>query len=198
MYTSQIRTALQSDDVVARYFDGVFASDKLPIPLPHFPSAVVANVDPAHKAGSHWIAYHFDGGQHLDYFDSYGHPPQFYNDDLGEFATMNSTTVSYNDRQVQGFDTDVCGQYCILFLALRARGYSLQGIRDYYSWNGRGKPGDRDDEVARDVSILYGMNIVKDNARRQRGSGGDQCEQCCCTRAQCYHRLSIHHQQHHQ
>src|SRR5438093_6001328 len=119
MYASQIVKALRSErSCVRSYFEGVFASDNLPARLELYPTAVVVNTDPEHKPGTHWIAYYFDKNAHLDYFDSYGFDPTTF-DGLSKFAADNSNSVSYNDLQLQGFNTDVCGHYCIAFLVLR-------------------------------------------------------------------------------
>ena len=182
MYSTQISRALQSDPYVAPYFEGVFASDRLPRQLTLYPSAVVANTDPASEPGKHWIAFYFDRHGHLDYFDSYGLPPTVY-PRLTEFAAVNSRTQSYNDRPLQGFYSDVCGQYCIAFLAMRARDYTLTDVVNYYSG---GRPGDGDALVAREVNSLYNIKKRKRivfSSSSSRGSGVTQWQrqQCCCS-----------------
>lgn len=189
MYSSQLNRALQKDPAVSVYFDGVFPSDKLPVELINYPAALVANVDPARKPGSHWIAYHFGSDKHLDYFDSYGRQPNAYSDNLSQFAADNSSTISYSSTPVQGLKSDVCGHYCLMFLALRARGYSYKDIIDHYSSNGNAKPGEYDKVVVRDVHKLFGKLT---RYSKQSGRGGVVTlygEQCCCTKDYCYRCL---------
>jgi|SRR5271170_199492 len=174
MFSSQISRALRSDPYAAECFEGVFASDKLPKKLQLYPASVVANTDPAHKPGTHWIAYYFDDQGHLDYFDSYGLPPTAY-PGLSEFAAANSVTVSYNDRQIQGYDTDVCGQYCIAFIAHRSRGQSLDDIIKRYTSGGRA--GAHDSRVANRVNTFYN---IKRRDRVGHGQSDFKSEQCCC------------------
>lgn len=187
MFTSQISKALRSDVYARRYFDGVFPCDQLPIQLPLYPSTVIANTDPVNAPGKHWIAFYFNENKHLDYFDSYGLSPETY-PGLSEFASMNSSTVSFNDRQLQGNLSDVCGQYCIAFIVMRARGHSLKYIMDYYSSNGQAQPGEYDSIVASEVNNAYKikrLDIINHaySMLGISGGGGQEKEQCCCCRS---------------
>lgn len=186
MFTSQISKALRTDAYARRYFDGVFPCDQLPGQLPLYPSAVVANTDPVGEPGKHWIAFYFNENKHLDYFDSYGSSPETY-PKLNEFANLNSSTIVFNDRQLQGNFSDVCGHYCIAFIVMRARGYSLEYIMDYYSSAGQARPGEYDAIVASEVNNAYKIKRL-DNINHVfslyggSGVGGKEKEQCCCCR----------------
>src|SRR5439155_25922967 len=139
-------------------FDGVFPSDMLPKTLEFYPSGIVVNTDPAHKPGSHWVAFHFDSSGHLDFFDSYGNPVTYYSPDLMRFADDNCISWSYNPHQLQGHDTNVCGHYCIAFLTMMARGYSpVEIVQHYRSPN---RPGAHDEKVLDDTTRHY--NIKND------------------------------------
>jgi hypothetical protein len=175
MYTSQIARALRSDPKVSSNFVGVFASDRLPVSLSHYPASIVVNTDPAHKPGTHWIACYFDKNRHLDYFDSYGDPPNTYNK-LAEFASKNSSTLSYNDQQLQGPNTDVCGHYCIAFLTRRVHGETLGKIISRYG--GGRKPGSHDAQVAKEVGRRFGIKRLNMQGRAQNKKTKN--EQCCC------------------
>lgn len=60
MNTEQLEVILLNDKATRLQFQGVYASDSLLSQLNHYPCAVVANVDPSYKPGSHWIAFYFD------------------------------------------------------------------------------------------------------------------------------------------
>src|SRR5882757_8853239 len=113
MYSSQIANTLLSDPYMAPYFSGVFPSDKLPSKV-SYPSMFVANTDPAHKKGQHWVACVFDRQGNAEYFDSYGKAP--WNVDLFKFVVGNGSSYTLNETELQGVLSDVCGQYCIAFL----------------------------------------------------------------------------------
>lgn len=168
MFSSQIASALKSDPYVSDCFLGVFPSDRLPSKT-RFPAAVVANTDPASKKGKHWVCYYFDNDGNADYFDSYGlFPP---NEHLQNFL-VNSTCRTYkcNNVQLQGFDSKVCGQYCIAFLAKRARGQSMSDIVEFFEGS---HPGQKDQSMAKLVNTAYEIEQL------QSGNGcRDQC--CCC------------------
>ena len=176
LFTSQIERALTLDEHAGRNFVGVFPCNKLPREITSYPSSVVANTDPEGKPGTHWIAFYFDELGHLDYFDSYGKPPDTY-PYLTQFAANNGVSVSFNDRQLQALTSDVCGYYCISFVGMRSRGHSLPYIMEYYSGDGTAPPGAYDDKVRSEVTRLYDIKRVE-----MRGSGHyarNYQQQCC-------------------
>jgi hypothetical protein len=175
LFTSQISDALSSDPFVSPVFLGVFACDQLP-PSIAYPCAVVANTDSSDKSGEHWVAFYFDENGVGEYFDSYGLPPN--NSDLFTFLVNNAMGYKCNTIQLQGLGSDVCGQYCIAFLANRCRGEPLHTVVS--KLKGR-NPGSKDALMARRVEKHY--NIKK----MQHGSGHDQC---CCAKIEC--RLHKH------
>ena len=176
MFSSQIATALRSDPYVSQYFDGVFPCDKLPQTI-QYPCAVVANTDPSNEQGEHWVAFHFDNEGNGEYFDSYGRPPE--NNSLFAFLVNNSVTCKCNSVPVQGLNSEVCGQYCISFLAQRARGVSMDNVVKTF----RGKyQGEHDTSVARLVNRVY--NIAKSSIQKggKQQQQQQQQHQCCCSK----------------
>jgi hypothetical protein len=173
LYTSEIERAARSDPLQRKHFLGVFANDELPHTIHSFPALLVVNTDPISKPGTHWIAYYFDHQQRLDYFDSQGLPP---NGRLARFAKRNSWDMAYCNKPLQGFHSAACGYYCIAFLALRARGYTLKNIISLY-WGG--KPGVYDNTVCETVNTLFRVG-----RRQQLGSSSSTNSgtgQCSCT-----------------
>jgi hypothetical protein len=183
LYTTEIERALHP----LKHFLGVFASDQL-LSIEHinYPASLVVNTDPLHKPGSHWIAFHFDSQSHLDYFDSQGMPPSS-NPNLARFARQNATTITYCDKPLQGLYSAACGYYCIAFLALRSRGYTLSDIVSLY-WGGR--PGIYDELVCNDIHTLFrvGEPITKQKQKHQQIGG--RKGQCCCSVADWCFRIS--------
>lgn len=101
-------------------FLGVFSSDTHP-KLIDYPCCYVANTDPQHKPGTHWLAFYYSSPDSLDFFDSYGVPPRIY-------SVSAPTYLETNSHSFQGLHTDVCGHYCIYFLFHRCRHLSLHSI----------------------------------------------------------------------
>jgi hypothetical protein len=126
MNTYQITRALKHDPVTSKQFCGVFPSDKSPRTIEKYPCGFVANTDPSSESGTHWIAFYFPSEEKGEFFDSYGHAPEYYRKSFGNF--LKTHTWDFNKRKLQSAWSDVCGQYCIFYLSHRARGFSLSRI----------------------------------------------------------------------
>ncbi len=126
MNTAQITQILQRDPRIQNVFQGVYPRDKLPRSSKTYPSAYVCNTEPHTEKGEHWIAIYFDEHGHGEYFDSYGLPP--IHKTFIHFLNKHCISWIYNDKQLQGLTSHVCGQYCIFYLWHRCRGTSMQTI----------------------------------------------------------------------
>lgn len=100
---------------------GVYAADCLPHHI-STSTALVVNTDPHNEEGEHWVAIYLDedfndGRGKIEYFDSYGQPPhlQFYQG----FLRRNARSYLYNEYRLQSDHTQVCGQYCLVYLYYR-------------------------------------------------------------------------------
>lgn len=125
MNTEQIRRALLRGKYTKPAFLDVYASDQLPSQITSFPACFVANVDTSKQAGTHWVAFYLPSENELEFFDSFGHAPQFFKGPIADFASRFSH-VSHNPMTLQSNVTGVCGHYCIYFLYSRCRGKSLR------------------------------------------------------------------------
>lgn len=123
MNTSEILAILKSDQAVKQIFLGVFPIDLLP-KIAKLPAALVVNLDPSNKPGSHWVSLYFDRDGTCEYFDSYGRKPK----ELQSYIIANSSTYVFNNLQVQRMLTSTCGQMCIYVLIWRARGVYFEDI----------------------------------------------------------------------
>lgn len=120
MNTLQIKRAITGLKVNSL---GVYAADRIPRVF-SLPAAIVANTDTSDKPGTHWIAIYIDQNGDGKYFDSYGVGPIIpYHIDR---IRRNCKRYEWNDQQIQSFDSQVCGEYCIMFLHYMCSGYSLR------------------------------------------------------------------------
>jgi len=115
MNTAELRKYLGQLPVT---HSGVYASDQLPTYIT--PStAIVVNTVPHTESGEHWVAIYLDLHSNvIEYFDSYGRAP--YVPEFVQFLRRNSRyKYIYNKYNLQGYDTSVCGLYCLTFLYCR-------------------------------------------------------------------------------
>ena len=127
MDTVQIQHTLQGVDS----FLGVYASDLLPCSIKQTGTLIV-NTDPHTEKGSHWLAIHVQPrASSCYYFDSYGSYPHI--PEIQDFIRRNSTFWHYNNVQLQGPTTTICGEYCCLFAQYMDRGYTPQQFVGLFS-----------------------------------------------------------------
>ncbi len=106
-------------------FYGVFSCDRLPR-IEQLPASMIMNTDPHDKPGEHWVALHIDSNKFGVYFDSYGFRPLKY--EFAEYLDDNCDWWVFNHTMIQGYNTITCGQYCTLFILLKALNYNLYQI----------------------------------------------------------------------
>jgi hypothetical protein len=112
-----VEKILKHDKATRSIFMDAFARDELPA-KPPYPSCFIFNTDPRFKPGQHWLSLYYDKNGYCDFFDSYGHSPEFFN--LVTYLNKTSTGWRFNEKRIQG-DSHLCGFYSILFLLFRAR-----------------------------------------------------------------------------
>ena len=123
MDTLQLIKLLKADPATAAMFGGVLARDELPLLTNN--KCYVCNTDNSSGPGNHWIAIYVENNK-----GEYGLPP------LKEFEVFLSNNTSkwiFNDKQLQSFDSLVCGEYCVVYLMLRCRGVSLKTFGQMFS-----------------------------------------------------------------
>ena len=136
MDSNQLKNILKSDIMTKHSFQGVYASDQLKqISKPtQLPASYIINEDPATKSGSHWVALYIDKNKHVEYFDSYGKLP------IKPIETflrrLSREPNTYNSKQLQSFETQTCGPFCIFYLLQREQGFTLEKmIQMYFTTN---------------------------------------------------------------
>lgn len=123
----QIEKVLKRDVCTKKYFIGVFPSDDLPKNSERFPFMMVVNTDPHNQPGTHWLAIYSKTPRSIEFFDSYGNSPDFFNQNIRSYV-QKYDFVTFNDTPLQSSSTAVCGQYCIYYLYYKARNHSLKSI----------------------------------------------------------------------
>ena len=109
-------------------FRGVFGKNELEnIKIIGYPFAVISNESDFGTRGTHWVALYFDVYGNCDVFDSYGGMPI---PDIRRFIDKHTNfgcgyggiacgKLRVNRLQLQNYNSDVCGHYCIYFLSKR-------------------------------------------------------------------------------
>ena len=159
MNSAQIDSSLRRDPCTVDMWRGVFPLDKLK-GLPSsksLPAGYIANTAPSTHAGKHWVAFYFteDGAE---FFDSYGFAPAR--------PQMTKLLKAYGDKKwkrnklrLQGNFSTVCGQYCIFYLTLRARGWTMKEIEGEF-----GDDTERNDGLVRKfVNKHFNLNTEEIN-----------------------------------
>jgi hypothetical protein len=123
MDTRQIERILRSCALTRRYFEGVFAADRLRLPT-HYPASIVANLDESKESGSHWVGIFAKSPSEVLYFDSYGMPP----DGKILHFLRNFARIRPNNFPVQSVISNVCAAYCVYFIYMCSRGENYADI----------------------------------------------------------------------
>ncbi|GFT55788.1 uncharacterized protein NPIL_248631 [Nephila pilipes] len=114
MFASQISKILSKE--APRDFLGVYPADQIPKIKKR--AAIVVNTDPHDKEGSHWLAMYIQEEKTIELFDSYGLPPSVYEPHISQYAKLFPNVIS-NEISLQSLSSNVCGQYCVLYLLKR-------------------------------------------------------------------------------
>ena len=122
----QLERALRSDPITRKQFRGVWAVDLLP--PSHRPGIYICNTATSQDPGEHWIAFYFPSHGPVEFFDSMGHVPEYYQVAFQYFMIQEGRDYLYNCKQIQNYGTSTCGYYCLYFAAQRCRGQSMIDI----------------------------------------------------------------------
>lgn len=99
-------------------------------------SSFVVNTDAGNRPGEHWLAINIDGETgRVEWFDSYGFPPDFYGDEFVRFidTIVGKQAVWVNKFMLQSLTSNVCGEYAIAYVFLRSLGMTPNNIVDMFS-----------------------------------------------------------------
>ena len=128
MNTTQLRQYMQEDPRISRYYGGVCAIDQLPTII-NAPKLYIVNSDPSTKPGEHWLAL-WIAADTCEYFDSSGQKPK---KELEPILILNSLNYKYNHRRLQSYNSNVCGQYCLVYCYYKSRGFKFEAFMKMFS-----------------------------------------------------------------
>lgn len=126
MIGKEIYYKLINNSVTKNWFRGVWSSDKVLEQDFEKECAIVINLSTENEKDEtkkHWVAVIIRNNETIDFFDSYGNPPEVLGGNIAKFAAKYKNVHS-NDFCLQGRKSKVCGQYCIYFIHKK-----LQDIR---------------------------------------------------------------------
>lgn len=127
---------------------GVFAADTLPHRCKK-PAAIIQNLDDKTKKGSHWTAIFLPSRGKAEYFCSYGLPPLIA--DHKKFLMRHSAAgYFHNKKELQNINSIECGPYCLMYLANRMAGVSMNDFLKNYD-----KDLSNNDKMTRTLSAKF-------------------------------------------
>ena len=129
MNSLEIERSLRSEASTRDVFVGAFASNTLP-KNKEFPGAYIANTQPSHQNGEHWVAFYCTEKK-IECFDSFGANPAMYSKDLASWLDDEHQIVQ--KETIQSNNATTCGQYCMFFVLLRCNGFSYQDILSVFT-----------------------------------------------------------------
>lgn len=165
MNTDQITRVIDRDPATRAIFRGVYPRDDFILLVTDKPGKktstelFIVNLDDCDKPGSHWIVIDRHQGDTF-YFDSYGMPP-LHGDLADKLIDMTRSTISWNNTHLQELDTNVCGQYCILYCLLRAREFTPEQIINTLHHGGQLSNHQRDHVIATVINKRFGTTLPK-------------------------------------
>lgn len=141
------------------------------------PTAFIVNTDDHTRSGMHWVAMYADKSCSAFYFDSFGLPP-FIPDHINRLR-KNCKQFRWNNVRLQSDSSDVCGQYCIMFLHYMSAGLGFEKFLENFSADNLRK---NDDVVRRYVCCREKKKKIADDDFI--GSGGCivRCLQSCSSK----------------
>ena len=145
MDTLNINKVLNSDRYTRAIFGGTWSLDCFP-KAKALPICYVINTSPSWHPGTHWVVV-YKGKDRDEYFCSYGSEPS------NEIQRILRKDYTSNRYLLQSPTSDLCGQYCILYLLCKCRGYSLRKFENCFSSNSN-----FNDQL---VSTVYGNYISR-------------------------------------
>jgi hypothetical protein len=126
----QIHRVLKKDLYAQNIFKAVLPRDKLPSNV-EYPSAYVFNTHTSEQEGEHWLAIYYDTNGIATFFDSFGLDPYYYKFD--KFLKSTSKEWICNTTKLQSISAMTCGYYCIYFILLKSRNFTLPKLLELFN-----------------------------------------------------------------
>jgi hypothetical protein len=186
MYAGELEASLLVDPYAKDLLCGIYSASNLPKNIVTRPALLIANTDPSTKKGSHWIAIYLDAYGRGEFFCSYGMAP--FVKQHKDFLDRNCTTWTHNTTQLQSFSSSLCGQYCVLFLAHRARGLFLDDFLWHFKKFKNYKQNDAFIRSKFRIKIASKLNAVRKHlhgTEKLLALTRNLQGQCCCSHDAC-------------
>ncbi len=130
MNTIELINILFKDKFSRKLFCGVLPIDELENFKFRKPCSLIVNTDESSKPGEHWIALFITRNGSLEYFDSYGIKP--FKKEIYQFIKKHQMKLIYNKKIIQNSLSINCGKFCLLFVLLRSRGFTMKKIVKFF------------------------------------------------------------------
>ena len=137
MNARRLRRILQSDRHLSSRVVGIFAVDTLQKCKLGPGQGVIVNTDVWKGRGIHWVVLYRSAQGNYEFFDSFGRPPQYYDERFKTFLQRDLRDPIHNSMPLQDNDSDLCGAYVVYFLYFRSRGLTMKNIISHFSSNSR-------------------------------------------------------------
>ena len=92
------------------------------------PKFFVFNTDESGGSGRHWIGVFVPASGPLEFFDPLGKNPEDYRRYFRFWLESSGKGYRRNEDRYQGYGTPSCGEFCVYYGILRARGCSMREI----------------------------------------------------------------------
>lgn len=142
--TVSLRQVCLQDPFIRPKFLDVYGADQVPRIPDTYPCCCIANTDPIHRPGRHWVAVYWIGPDKGEFFNSYAERPSWLNERWRCFDGFRQIP-----HELQAYETDVCGDYCLYFLYRRCRDVPMSSIV---------KPFSKSDLAYNDQAVLERMH----------------------------------------
>lgn len=138
MYTDELINLLLKNKNTRKIFCGVLALDQVPLHRVRRPCSFIINTDVSALPGHHWFAVFIPRYGPIEYFDSFGIQPRHKR--IFDFIMINQRKFIYNKKRIQADLSENCGQFSLLYLYYRSRGYTMNQylkffMQDDYEYN---------------------------------------------------------------
>lgn len=137
MDTLQINKLAYSNEAFGSRFAGTFPCDKLPtrrlednlLPQYFVINSCEANLNSVNFC--HWVAL-IVYPKKIIYFDSSGLPTHLSNIYIRDFIAMQRKDVQSSTKAIQGFNSNLCGLFCLTFMACLGLNISLKSFLSFF------------------------------------------------------------------
>ena len=88
---------------------------------------VIVNTDPSSLPGHHWVVFYRNKEGIIQFFDSFGHKPDFYTFNFVKFLQRNvfESYYIFNPCTIQSNTSNICGLYCLFFYVYICNDFSF-------------------------------------------------------------------------